>query len=120
MSECMEESKSWYVVIESDLIMNKDISCQAKILYAIIVLHAQNKSGYCYLTYEQLANILNVSVRQIYRNVNELVKNNFVTIIKGKYRNYFKPIINTLIENREKLINLPLEQLEFNWLENED
>ena len=110
----MVDQKSFYVVLESDLIFNQRLSDKSKILYSIICLYANNEQGYCYLTYKQLIKLLNVKKRQFYYLLNSLKKEKYITIVKKNNRAYIMPTINKFVEVRK---NKPIKEIfDYDWL----
>ncbi|MDD2505668.1 MAG: helix-turn-helix domain-containing protein [Bacilli bacterium] len=112
----MENQKSFYIVMESDIITS-DISDKAKIIYAIVSSYSNNEFGYCYLTYKQIAELLKISVRQFYRCLSELKEKNYLNIIYKNNRAYLIPTINKFIELRKSEPAKFKEIFNYNWLD---
>lgn len=79
-----------FAVIPLVILENKDLSANAKLLYAEIVALSK-KSGRCYATNEYLANILSLKRVSIPRLLRELITLKLITItiqrsLKGTYR----------------------------------
>lgn len=112
----LEDNRSFYVILESNLLLDKRISDKEIRIYALISNYANNKNGYCYLSYSQLYKILNISKRQFIRCLNNLVKLNYIAKIKKTNRIYLAPIINKTIIMRN--YNQKISELfDYNWLE---
>ena len=116
----MENQKSFYVTLESDLIFNNNFNSTVKILYAVICFYSNNENGFCYLTYKQLAKIMKITERQIYRSVLELKKHNFINVIKKHNRSYLMPTINQFVELRNKEPEKIKEIFNYDWLNNHE
>lgn len=96
-------NSSYYSVIENDIIYDNNISNLEFRLYVVISGLSNNKNGYCYLTYSQLAKKINISESQFYRCIKNLVKNNYIIKIKNKntQRVYLQPVMNRVIALRK-------------------
>jgi SOS-response transcriptional repressor LexA len=62
---------SWYAVISSDVLFDRQLTADQKILVALIS-NGMTKKGYCWSTNEYFAECLNCSVRTIQRNLETL------------------------------------------------
>ena len=107
------EEKSFYTILESELIFDKRLSPTCKILYAIICSYSNNSNGYCYLRYSQLANMIGLSIRQFRRCISDLRILNYITIFNRNNRNFIMPTINKAVEDRKNNNNW----IEYDWLE---
>lgn len=107
--------KSFYVVLESDLILDNRINSTTKIVYAVISNYSNNKNGYCYLTYRQLAEITQLKKRQFFYCIDDLVKYNYLTKIKKGNRTYLMPTMNKVIATR-KYKNENNNLFDYDWL----
>lgn len=107
--------KSFFTILESDVIFDNRLSNTEKILYAVICNYANNEKGYCYLSYRQLAEIMSLKKRQFYNCIETLKKYNYIITIKKTTRNYIKPTVNLMLERRENFKKL----VDYDWL-NED
>lgn len=101
--------------MESDIITS-DISDKAKIAYSIISSYSNNKAGYCYLTYKQMADILKITIRQFYRCLKELKDKNYINIVYKNNRAYLMPTINSFVDLRSKNPKQFNEVFNFDWL----
>lgn len=111
----MENQKSFYITLESDLIFDNRINSTTKIIYSIISTYSNNSAGYCFLNHKQLAKIMKITERQFYRAVLELKKYNYITVKKHNNRSYLMPVINTLPELR-KNNTTNSEIFDYDWL----
>lgn len=119
--EIINHDQPLYVVIESDVLQNKDLTSTAKIAYAYIQFYANNKYGYCFLTEKKLAEKINISVRQLRFIIKDLVKCNYITLIRKNNRLYIMPTINKTINDRkERIQNLKESIFTYDWLNEED
>lgn len=116
------ENDSYYSVIENDIIYDSNISNLELRVYVVISGLSNNKNGYCYLTYSQLSKKLNISQRQFYRCIDNLVRNDYITKIKKENSNrvYLQPVMNRVIAMR-KYKNEKFNKLfEYDWLHERD
>ncbi len=111
----MEENKSFYAILESDLIFDKRINPTTKLVYAVISNYSNNKNGYCYLNHFQLAVMIGITKRQMTRCVYDLKKYNYITIVRKKNRYFLMPTINVITELRKKA-PINTELFEYDWL----
>lgn len=116
----MENQKSFYVTLESDLIFNNNFNSTVKILYAVVCFYSNNENGFCYLTYKQLSEIMKITERQIYRAVSELKKYNFITVVKKYNRSYLMPTINKFVELRNNEPDKFNEIFNYDWLNHQE
>lgn len=79
----------FYSIIPSDVMYNKKLSDGAKLLYAIILSHANNK-GLCDATNQYLADITSKSERTIKYQIKELIDNEY---IKVDYKQFKRRVI---------------------------
>ena len=110
-----EDNRSFYVILESNLLLDSRISDKEIRVYALISNYANNKNGYSYLSYSQLYKILNISKRQFIRCLNNLVALNYVAKIRKTNRVYLAPVLNKTIILRnynQKISNL----FDYDWL----
>lgn len=47
---------SFFTIIESSVLLNKNLTNTDKIVYSIISSFSNNKKGYCFVRYNELAN----------------------------------------------------------------
>jgi len=69
-----------YGIVSRDIILNPDVTLQAKALYAVLSCYA-NKQRSCFPSISTLSNDLNVSERTIKRLIKELKTKNLVVRI---------------------------------------
>lgn len=116
------ENVSFYTILESDVILNKNISSTEKILYSIICLYSNNDKGYCYKSYKQLMEIINLKERQFYYCLENLKKIELITIEKSNNRTYLMPKINKIYLEAQQKRNKLLKEYEqsdifgYDWL----
>lgn len=75
----MEKQFSTFSVIPTEIIINKELSSTNKLLYAIIS-SLTNEKGYCWASNKYLGEMLDISERQIIKNINKLEKENLIRI----------------------------------------
>tara|TARA_R110002167_G_scaffold177167_2_gene376913 strand:+ start:970 stop:1227 length:258 start_codon:yes stop_codon:yes gene_type:complete len=71
------KKKYRFGIVSSDIILNPDVSMQAKGLYSVLACYA-NKQRSCFPSISTLSNDLNVSERTIKRLINELKTKNLI------------------------------------------
>ena len=82
----MEKQFSTYSVIPTKIMLDKNISSTAKILYGIISSLC-NEKGFCWASNEYLGNLLGISATSISLIIKELVKNKYIeSTIKDKFQ----------------------------------
>lgn len=79
----------YYSILPSAVMYDKKLSDGAKILYAIILSHANNK-GLCDATNQYLADITSKSERTIKYQIKELIDNEY---IKVDYKQFKRRVI---------------------------
>jgi len=109
-----------FTVIESQILIDNNITSAEKLLYSYICLLTNNKKLSCFATTKYLSNIFNTSERQIRRYLSNLKKHNYITvrILNGNKRE-INTTLNTFLENRhsENLKNDNFEDVyEYDWL----
>ena len=72
-----KKKKYRYGIVSRDIILNPDVTLQAKALYAVLSCYA-NKQRSCFPSISTLSNDLNVSERTIKRLIKELKAKNFI------------------------------------------
>jgi len=110
--------KSYYSILEMDLIFDNRITNTSKVVYAVISNYANNENGYCYLSYSQLSKICNLKIRNFIYCLNSLVKYEYIKKIYKNNRVYLQPTINKVIpmrSHKNKIDNL----FDYDWLQNE-
>lgn len=82
----MEKQLSTFSVIPTEIIINKELSSTNKLLYAIIS-SLTNEKGYCWASNKYLGEMLDISERQIIKNIIKLEKENLIKIdIKDNWK----------------------------------
>ena len=127
----MEDNNQLYVIIESDILKNNKINNTTKICYAYIQYFSNNKYGYCFLTRKKLANLLNITDRNLRKIIKILIENKYIMIIKKNNRSYLMPTINQAIRKRQiqsdnnfsDILNSTayfFNNFNYNWLDEEE
>ncbi len=95
-------SIGFYAVIPIRVIKNKNLTANAKLLYGILSGLVREK-GYCWAKNEFLAAELSVSNRMIQYMLNELIKENEVSIDPGRSKDgTWRKIFLTIATQRKK------------------
>lgn len=118
------ENINFYTILESDVILNKNLSSTEKILYSVICLYSNNDKGYCYKSYKQLMEIMNLKSRQFYYCLENLKKIELISIEKNNTRTYIMPKINKMYlearqrreERQEELKKEYKSIIDYDWL----
>lgn len=116
--------ENFYIIIESDVLKDKNLNNSEKVLYGLICLYSSNEKGYCFKNYKQLAEIMNISDRQFYRCINNLKERNYIIVEKTKTRCFIMPVINQIYleakkrreDRQNELKNQYEDILDYNWL----
>lgn len=108
---------SFFTIIESSVLLNNDLTNTDKILYSIISSFSNNKKGYCFVRYSELAKYSGIKKRQLYHIINKLEKINLITRYKKDNRYYLMPTINLMSKNKKKIMEE--NRFYYNWLDEE-
>lgn len=112
-----------FIAIESDLLLDKNLSSTDKIAYAIICALSNNRDCACYATNKYICKLLHIKERQLRNCLNHLKQCNYVIITFIKNKRLIKPTINKFLENRKNANNQTQEFFEFfdyDWLNNDE
>lgn len=109
---------TFFTIIESSVLLNKNLTNTEKIVYSIISSFSNNKKGYCFLRYNELANYSGIKKRQLYKIINKLEKMNLIVRYNNNNIFYLMPAINLLAQNKKKLVNE--NTFYYNWLDSDD
>lgn len=111
------ENISFYTILESNVILDKNLSSTEKILYSLICLFSNNKKGYCFKSNNELMEIMNLKHRQFYYCITSLKKYNYIIIKKVNTRTYIMPVINKIyIEAEQKRQERRKNMFDYDWL----
>ena len=117
--------ENFYIILESELLKDKNLNNSEKVLYGLICLYSNNDKGYCYKNNRQLAEIMNISERQFYRCINNLKELNYILVEKTRSRCFIMPVINQLYleakqrreQRQQELKEQYADVLDYDWLE---
>ena len=123
----LEIMESFYIILESEILKDKNLNNSEKVLYGLICLYSNNEKGYCFKNNKQLAEIMNISERQYYRCINNLKELNYIIVEKTKTRCFIMPVVNQIYleakqrreQRQEELHNQFADILDYDWLEEE-
>ena len=102
-----------YIVIESQVVLDKRLNEIEKVLYGIICALSSNKKGECYATNSYLARFLNCDIRTIQRAIESLKGCKYITTsLINQNKRVITPTINSFMVDRA---NKP-ELFDFDWL----
>lgn len=107
-----------YIVIESDVFLNSNLTNTEKILYGHIVALSQNDKGCCFMSTENLCKLMNIKKRQLNYSLAKLKSFNYISTLVIKNKRYITPTINKFLDNR-KNENKEKEFFDYDWLNEE-
>lgn len=120
------QNEMFFVILESSILKNKNLTNSAKILYACICFSSNNESGYCFRNNKELMQLANISEKQFYRNIKQLTEMNYITTLVENNEKHYIPLSNKIykeLEARRKAKEEELktkkeefEILDFDWL----
>lgn len=96
--------KSYYSIIPANVRYDKDLTPNAKLLYAEITSLC-NEYGYCWATNDYFAKLYNVSTTSISKWISSLVQNGYITT-EIEYKEGSKQILKRYI----RIINDPIQE----------
>lgn len=111
------ENFSFYVVFESQVIYDKNLTNTEKLLYSYIS-GLSLKTGKCFASNSYLANLLQTTNRHVQRSLEKLRKQKYIIIKFNDYKRVITPTINKFVELRTSDSTKSFEM--FNWLEESD
>jgi hypothetical protein len=90
------ETKKWFITIDANILMNKDISNTEKILYGLIS-NLESMEGNCIATNKYLSEFINVSPTQVSILISNLVDHKLIVrkVIMNEKKQIIKRILNT-------------------------
>lgn len=114
------ENKTFYTILDSDILFDQDLSSTEVRLYGIISCFANNKDGYCYLPYSKLIELTRLGKRQLIRCINGLEEKKYIKKIRKAQRVFLMPTINKTILKR-RIVNSSHEDvkrlyIDYDWL----
>lgn len=109
---------TFFTIVESSVLLNKNLTNTEKIVYSIISSFSNNKKGYCFLRYNELANYSGIKKRQLYKIINKLEKMNLIVRYNSNNIFYLMPAINLLDKNKNK--KLIENAFYYDWLDSDD
>ena len=105
-----------FVVIETQVVTDRNLNESEKILYGIITALSSNRKGECYATNSYLAKFMNCDIRTIQRGLVTLRKSGYITtILKNGNKRIITPTINEFIKRRKE--EQFEEMFDYDWLE---
>lgn len=115
----VEDTKPFFVTIESVLLLDKNLNNTDKIVYGIISAFSNNKDGFCYLKIEKLSQLCDIEKRTLLYSISRLTTFNYIKKIKKGVRTYYMPTTNAYILMQDKIRKNQKENEwnDFNWLE---
>lgn len=113
----MEINISKFIMIESDVLLNKNLSSTDKIVYGVISALTNNKTSECYANTKYLTKIIGIHDRQLRYCLKNLKKYNYINIsIVNNNKRIITTKISQFVDDRTE-DNKQLELFDYNWLE---
>jgi len=102
--------KSWYAVLTSEVLYDKNLKDKEKILIAIIN-NLRNETGYCYANNKYLSDLLNCSTSTLKRHLTTLEENGYISRVieltsTGAVKHRFLTVNENKVDPSPKM-NLP-------------
>lgn len=115
----IEDTRPFFVTIESILLLDKNLNNTDKIVYGIISAFSNNKDGFCYLKNEKLANLCDIEKRTLLYSISRLVTFDYIKKIKKGVRTYYMPTTNAsiLLNNERRKYKEENNNYDYNWLD---
>lgn len=120
----MNENIPAFVIIESDLLLDDNLTNTDKILYGIICALSTNKESACFAHSDYICKLAQLKPRQLRYCLQKLRKYNYVSIEFKNNRRFIKPVINKFLQNRNrvnqeasKYADSKEDILDYNWLD---
>ena len=108
-----------FIIIESQILLNFNLTPTEKLIYGFITVLCNNKNGGCYANNKYLSRITGLKTRQLQYCLKNLKKYNYITItISNNNKRLIVPTINVFLESR-KDNNIATDILDYDWLNNE-
>lgn len=102
----MKEQPNYYAILTADVRYNKDLSANAKLLFAEITALSQ-KEGYCWASNQYFADLYGVDKDTVSRWVGELVKHSYIKIEvnreAGNIRKIYLLNVNPIPKNEDSI-----------------
>lgn len=110
---------SFDVTVEMQIVLDKDLTNTAKLLYTIITSLAKTNNT-CFASNFYLAKLLNTTTRQVQRCLELLKNKGYIIVDFANKTRTITPAIQKIIELREKDTEKFKEIFEYDWLNQED
>lgn len=107
---------SSFTIIDNSLFLDKRISSTDIIVYGLIASLSNNEKRACYCSNDYLANVKNITTRQIQRCLNKLKKYNYITITYDKKQRLIQTYIDYQVYKRNFENNL----IDYDWISQND
>lgn len=105
-----------FTIIDNSLFLDKRISSTDIIVYGLIASLSNNEKRACYCSNDYLANIKNITIRQIQRCLNKLKKYNYITITYDKKQRLIQTYIDYQVYKRNFENNL----IDYDWINGDE
>lgn len=105
-----------FTIIDNSLFLDKRISSTDIIVYGLIASLSNNEKHACYCSNNYLANIKNITIRQIQKCLNKLKKYNYITIEYENSKRLIRTYIDYQIYNRNFKNNL----IDYDWFKGDE
>lgn len=113
----MEVNISKFIMIEADVLLNRNLSSTDKLVYGVISALTNNRTSECYASTKYLTKIIGIHERQLRECLKRLKKYNYINInIINNNKRIITTKISQFVEDRKEE-NKQIELLDYNWLE---
>ena len=110
---------SFDVTVEMQIVLDKDLTNTAKLLYTIITSLAKTNNT-CFASNDYLAKLLNTSTRHVQRCLLDLKNKGYIIVDFVNEIRTITPAIQKIVELREKDTEKFKEIFEYDWLNKEE
>lgn len=101
-----EKIDALFCLLEFKVIQDKRLNYATKILYSCIAFSSNNSTGYCIRSNKSLMQLTGISERQFYRDIQQLIDLDYITVIEDSKGKHYMPTTNyvylQLEERRQK------------------
>lgn len=109
-----------FVLIESQVLLDKNLNNTEKILYSYISALTNNKNNECFATTKHLSKIIGLKPRQLCYSLSKLKKYDYIDIkIENNNRRIITTKLNKFLEARS-ISNENIDLFDYDWLDNEE
>lgn len=120
MEDIKNSHQGFYISVPSIIIQDDRLTARDIIVYGVIDGLSKNEHEYCYMRYKYIAESAGVTKRQLYYNLDRLIKFKYIEKFIVKNRVCLKPYRDLSEEMKKKFRKkMPVIEEDYNWLEEE-